>query len=63
MSDQAALWTWVHRANIERYRRMMATPLTAVERRLIEQRIGEEEAALRRTLESIDPPDPADDQG
>jgi hypothetical protein len=47
MSNQAALWIWVHRANIERYRRMMSTPLTPAERRLIEQRIAEEEAELR----------------
>jgi hypothetical protein len=47
MSSQTALWIWVHRANIERYRRMMATPLTAVERKFIEQRIAEEEAELR----------------
>ena len=47
MSNQAALWVWVHRANIERYRRMMSTPLTPAERKLIEQRIAEEEAELR----------------
>ena len=47
MSNQAALWVWVHRANIERYRRMMSTPLTPAERKPIEQRIAEEEAELR----------------
>ncbi len=47
MSDDAGLRTWVHRANIERYRRIMATPLTAIERQFVEQRIREEEAALR----------------
>ena len=49
MSDETALWTWVHRANIERYRHLMESPLTPVERRFIEQRIAEEEAALRST--------------
>ncbi len=49
MPDDAGLWSWVHRANIERYRRIMATPLTAIERQFIEQRIREEEAALRGT--------------
>ena len=47
MSDQAALWSWVHQANIERYRRMLATALTPAERQFIERRICEEEAALR----------------
>ncbi len=50
MPDDAGLWTWVHRANIERYRRMMATPLTALERQFVEQRIQEEEAALRSAV-------------
>lgn len=47
MPDDADLWDWVHRANIERYRRLMATPLTTTERRFVERRIREEEAALR----------------
>jgi hypothetical protein len=49
MSDQVALWSWVHRANIERYRRILTTPLTPTERQFIEQRICEEEVALRGT--------------
>jgi hypothetical protein len=52
MSNQAALWIWVHRANIERYRRMMSTPLTPAERKLVEQRIAEEEAELRSAQET-----------
>ncbi len=48
MPVDAGLWRWVHHANIERYRRIMATPLTAIERRFVEQRIREEEAALRK---------------
>jgi len=49
MSDQAALMNWVHRQNIERYLRMMKTPLTSVERSFLEQRIAEEETSLRQT--------------
>jgi hypothetical protein len=52
MSNQAALWIWVHRANIERYRRMMSTPLTPAERKLIEQCLAEEEAELRSAQET-----------
>ncbi len=47
MPVDAGLWNWVHLANIERYRRIMATPLSAIERRFVERRIQEEEAALR----------------
>jgi RNA polymerase sigma-70 factor, ECF subfamily len=54
MSNQAALWSWVNRANIERYRRMLATHLTPIERQFIEQRIGEEEAELRKSGEFVE---------
>ena len=54
MSDQAALWCWVHQANIERYRRMLATPLTPTERQFIEQRICEEEVGLRDSAAGVE---------
>lgn len=47
MSEQTALLVWVHRANIERYRRLMATHLTSIERQFIARRIREEQAELR----------------
>ncbi len=53
MPVDAGLWNWVHLANIERYRRIMATPLTPIERRFVERRIQEEEAALRRGSASL----------
>jgi hypothetical protein len=59
MSDQTALLIWVHRANVERYRRMMATQLSAVERQFIERRIREEQDALREAgalVEILDSP-------
>jgi len=56
MSDTSALWTWVHRANIERYRRMLGTQLSPVERRFIEQRILEEEEALLSVGQPIELP-------
>jgi hypothetical protein len=55
MSDQAALMNWVHRQNIERYLRMMKTPLTSVERSFLEQRIAEEETSLRQTIRAEAP--------
>ena len=55
MSDQDALMNWVHRQNIERYRRIMQTELTSTERRFIEQRIAEEQAGLRAMEESARP--------
>jgi hypothetical protein len=54
MSNQAALWSWVNRANIERYRRMLSTHLTPIERQFIEQRIAEEEAELRKSGEFVE---------
>jgi hypothetical protein len=45
----------VHQANISRYRRLLATPLTSHERGFIERRLAEEEAELRK-FSQPDPP-------
>jgi hypothetical protein len=37
-----------HRNNIHRYRRLLATRLSDVERRFIERRLSEEQAAIDR---------------
>lgn len=37
-----------HRANIERYRRLLETYLTSDERRFVERRLAEEQAAMQR---------------
>ncbi|WP_338832247.1 hypothetical protein [Bradyrhizobium sp. 27S5] len=42
----------VHQSNIRRYRRLLQTHLTEVERRFIEKRLAEESIALQRSLES-----------
>lgn len=47
-SDYEATALWVHRANIERYRKILRTYLTAEETRFIDRRIAEEQAALRQ---------------
>jgi hypothetical protein len=39
---------YAHRLNLARYRRLLATHLTAEERRFVERRVAEEQAALRR---------------
>jgi hypothetical protein len=39
---------YAHRQNLDRYRRLLATHLTAEERRFVERRMAEEQAALRR---------------
>lgn len=36
----------VHRANIDRYRKLLKTDLTVTERNFIERRLGEEEEEL-----------------
>jgi hypothetical protein len=39
---------FAHRANIERYRKILATYLTAEERRFVERRLAEEQQALQQ---------------
>ena len=39
---------YTHRQNLARYRRLLDTDLTAEERRFVERRVAEEQAALRR---------------
>jgi hypothetical protein len=43
-----------HRANIERYRKLLATGLTRVEREYVMRRIAEERAGLRRLEDGAD---------
>ena len=45
MDDKFALLR-THRNNIDRYRRLLKTQLTELERRFIEKRLSEEEAAM-----------------
>jgi hypothetical protein len=39
---------FAHQANIDRYRQILVTQLTAEERRLIEMRLAEQQAALKQ---------------
>jgi len=46
--DDIAARILAHRQNIRRYRALLRTPLTEIERAFIDRRIGEEEAELIR---------------
>ena len=46
---------FVRRANIERYQKILATYLTAEERRFVERRLAEEQAALQQFAWNIAP--------
>lgn len=50
MSDTQNALSKAHRNNIFRYRRLLETPLTDVERSYIQSRISEEQSALRSAL-------------
>jgi hypothetical protein len=55
MIDDKQAHLCAHRNNIHRYRRLLQTNLTALERDFIEQRLSEEEAALNRFASSAFP--------
>ena len=46
-SETEASFSFVHRANIERYKKLLGTYLTDSERVFVQRRLKEEEAALR----------------
>ena len=48
MVDFVKAREFAHHANIKRYRRLLRTHLTDVERQFLERRLAEEQAALRQ---------------
>jgi len=46
MIDQKIARLWAHGNNITRYRRLLETPLSDVERQFIEKRLNEEKSAM-----------------
>ena len=46
---------FAHKANMARYQKILATYLTTEERRFIERRVAEEQAALQQLGSSIAP--------
>jgi hypothetical protein len=65
MSDEQLARLRAHRDNVRRYRWLLQTTLTELEREFIERRLAEEHSALRRLVDSTFPltfrlPDSAD---
>jgi hypothetical protein len=54
-SDSNATMKFTHRANIDRYRRILETFLTAEERNFVERRLAEEQTALQQLDGSVAP--------
>lgn len=52
-SETETAFVFAHKANIERYRRILETYLTTDERRFVEGRLAEERAALQRLAASL----------
>jgi hypothetical protein len=52
MTNLSSIRIKVHRANIDRYRKLLAGRLTRVEREYVMRRIAEERAAIKR-LEDV----------
>jgi hypothetical protein len=50
MIDENFSWMRAHRNNIARYRRLLTTNLTDLERQFVERRVAEEQSALERSL-------------
>jgi len=51
MSDLQSTLVFAHRKSIDRYRRLLKTRLTVIERDFIMRRLGEEERALLEVVE------------
>jgi hypothetical protein len=49
-SDTRNDWLSAHKTNIEKYRRILETHLTAEERRFVERRLDEERAAVEQLV-------------
>ena len=54
-SDFDAAMRFAHRSNIDRYRKILASALSAAERSFVERRLAEEQEALDRFVAGISP--------
>jgi hypothetical protein len=54
MTDLSSIRIKAHRANVDRYRKLLAGKLTRVEREYIMRRIAEERAEIRRLEDAMD---------
>jgi hypothetical protein len=55
MTEERSIRQKAHRSNISRYRWLLGTSLTELERRFIEKRLGEEQSALEKLVVSAAP--------
>lgn len=55
MTDENLALTSVHRNNLARYRKLLKTSLTNLERQFLERRVAEEQAALEMIAASTFP--------
>jgi hypothetical protein len=55
MMDEKSALLRAHRNNINRYRRLLGTDLTELERRFIEKRVSEEQKAIENIAASTSP--------
>jgi hypothetical protein len=53
MSDTRNNYLFAHRANIERYRKILETFLTAEEESFVKRRLAEEKAALEQLADGV----------
>jgi len=53
--ELTAVLQFAHQANIDRYRRILATHLTTHERAFVERRLAEEQSALQQITRSAAP--------
>jgi hypothetical protein len=56
MIDQTIARIRAHHSNIDRYRRLLQTQLTELERGFVERRLGEEQSAFAALTEAALPP-------
>lgn len=56
VSEIEASFSFAHRANIERYKKLLGTYLTDDERVFVQRRLEEEKAGLRRQTGSLADP-------
>jgi len=54
MTPEAEIARFVHQANIAKYQKILTTYLTEHERRFVERRLAEEQAALKRLAGRFD---------
>ena len=56
MTEERIARLRTHRNNIDRYRRLLKTKLSEIERQYLEKRLSEEQAAMEMNLSAVEPP-------